>query len=57
MALDEAADKDINAFCLTVDKNGHDYLKTMCQDIGYEVLGDIYALPRRLLYLYRRLTV
>ena len=57
MALDEARDKNISAFCLTVDKNGHDYLKTMCQDIGYEVLDDIHTLPRRLLYLYRRLTM
>ena len=57
MAIDEAKAKEINAFCLTVDKNGHDYLKTMCQDIGYEVLDDIYALPERLLYLYRRLTM
>jgi hypothetical protein len=57
MALDEAQSKDITAFCLTVDKNGHDYLKTMCQDIGYEVLDDIHALPQRLLYLYRRLTM
>ncbi len=57
MALDEALDKDINAFCLTVDKNGHDYLKTMCADMGYEVLDDIYTLPNRLLYLYRRLTI
>ena len=57
MALDEARNKDINAFCLTVDKNGHDYLKTMCQDIGYEVLDDIYTLPERLLFLYRRLTM
>ena len=57
MALDEAKAKEINAFCLTVDKNGHDYLKTMCQDIGYEVLDDIYALPERLLYLYKRLTM
>ncbi len=57
MALDEAGGKDITAFCLTVDKNGHDYLKTMCQDIGYEVLDDIYELPRRLLYLYKRLTM
>ena len=56
MALDEAKSKDITAFCLTVDKNGHDYLQTMCQDMGYEVLDDIYALPRRLVYLYRRLT-
>jgi hypothetical protein len=57
MALDEAGAKDITAFCLTVDKNGHDYLKTMCQDIGYEVLDDINALPQRLLYLYKRLTM
>ena len=57
MALDEAKEKNINAFCLTVDKNGHDYLKTMTQDMGYEVLDDIYMLPERLLYLYRRLTL
>ena len=57
MALDEAKFQDINAFCLTVDKNGHDYLKTMCEDIGYEVLDDITVLPERLLQLYRRLTM
>ena len=57
MALTEAKRKDIDAFCLTVDKNGHDYLKTMCQDIGYEVLDDIFALPKRLLFLYKRLTM
>lgn len=57
MALDEAKKENINAFCLTVDKSGHDYLKTMCEDIGYEVLDDINALPERLLYLYRRLTM
>ena len=57
MALDEARDKGINAFALTVDKNGHDYLKTMCSDMGYEVLDDIYELPSRLLYLYKKLTM
>ena len=57
MALDEARRKDIEAFCLTVDKNGHDYLKTMCQDIGYEVLDDTQVLPQRLLFLYKRLTM
>ena len=31
MAFDEAKAKDITAFALTVDKNGHDYLATMCQ--------------------------
>ena len=57
MALDEAKAKGVTAFCLTVDKNGHDYLATMCQDMGYEILDDVLQLPRRLLYLYRRLTM
>jgi nitric oxide reductase activation protein len=56
MALDEAKNKGINTFCLTVDRNGHDYLKSMMSDMGYEVLDDIYTLPHRLLYLYRKLT-
>jgi hypothetical protein len=29
----------------------------MCGDMGYEVLGDIWALPERLLTLYRKLTI
>ena len=57
MALDEARRRDIKSFCLTVDKAGHDYLKTMCQDISYEVLDDVNALPERLLYLYKSLTM
>ena len=56
-ALDEAQMQGINSFCLTVDKNGHDYLKTMCSDMGYEILDDINDLPERLLVLYRRLTM
>jgi nitric oxide reductase activation protein len=56
MALLEAKRKEITPFCLTVDKAGHDYLKTMCGDMSYEVLGDIWALPHRLPLLYRKLT-
>jgi len=56
-ALDEAKKLGINSFCLTVDKNGHDYLKTMTSDMGYEILDDINDLPERLLVLYRRLTM
>ena len=56
VALTEARQKGITPFCLTVDKEGHDYLRTMCQDMGYEVLADIHALPSRLPLLYRRLT-
>jgi nitric oxide reductase NorD protein len=57
MALIETARKNITPFCLTVDSSGTDYLSTMCQDIGYEVLEDIEALPQRLPTLYRKLSV
>jgi len=53
----EARRKSINPFCITVDRAGHDYLRTMCQDMAYEVVEDITSLPRRLPLLYRRLTV
>ena len=56
MALIEARREGMTPFCLTVDRAGHDYLKQMCQDMGYEVVGDIESLPRRLPSLYRRLT-
>ena len=56
MALLEAKRKEITPFCLTVDKAGHDYLKSMCGDMGYEVLGEIWALPERLPLLYRQLS-
>ena len=39
-----------------MDRAGHDYLKTMCEDIGYEVVTDIESLPSRLPTLYRKLT-
>ena len=57
MALLEARQKDITPFCLTVDRQGHDYMRTMAGDMGYEVLPDVMDLPRRLPALYRRLTV
>jgi len=55
-ALNEAKREGIIPFALTVDRAGHDYLKTMCQDMGYEVVADIETLPSRLPALYRRLT-
>ncbi len=56
MALIEARRKGITPFALTVDKEGHDYLGQMCEDMGYEVVADIESLPSRLPTLYRRLT-
>ena len=56
VALLEAKRKGIVPFCLTVDRYGHDYLKQMCDDIGYAVVADIESLPSRITTLYRRLT-
>ena len=51
----EAKQKRIVPFALTVDREGHDYLKTICAGIGYEVVDDIEALPTRLPAIYREL--
>ncbi|MGA2285639.1 MAG: hypothetical protein ABSG55_05175 [Dehalococcoidia bacterium] len=34
-------------FRLAVDREGHEYPGQMCEDIGYEILGDIDRLPSR----------
>lgn len=57
MALIEARREGIHPFCLTVDKDGNDYLRTMMDDFSYEVLADVSLLPHRLPQLYRRLTM
>ena len=54
-ALNEAKRVGVTPFLITVDKEGHDYLKQMCDDIGYEVVDNIESLPRRLPTLYRHL--
>lgn len=56
MALVESRRHGITPFCLTVDRAGHDYLKAMCGDMGYEVLTEISSLPQRLPELYKNLT-
>jgi nitric oxide reductase activation protein len=56
MALVEARRAGITPFCLTVDKDGNDYLRAMMDDFRYEVLADVTLLPQRLPDLYRRLT-
>lgn len=55
-ALNEARQAGITPFVLTIDPQGNDYLRTMCDGIDYEVLDDINQLPARLLKLYRTLT-
>jgi hypothetical protein len=52
MALLEAKRKGITSLCLTFDRAGHDYLRTICSDMQYEVLADIESLPACLPTLY-----
>jgi nitric oxide reductase activation protein len=56
-ALLEGKRKDIVPFCLTVDRDGSSWLRTMCEDMGYAIVTDIEELPRVLPALYRKLTV
>jgi nitric oxide reductase activation protein len=56
MAFVEARRDGIAPFCLTVDKEGNDYLRAMMDEIAYEVLSDVNLLPHRLPQLYRKLT-
>jgi nitric oxide reductase activation protein len=55
-ALQEAKGKGITPFAITVDKEGHDYLRQMCGDMAYEILDNIELLPSRLPAVYRMLT-
>jgi nitric oxide reductase NorD protein len=55
-ALAEARQQGVQAFCLTVDPSGHDYLREMCPDQQYMVIQDIDQLPDELSKVYRSLT-
>lgn len=55
-ALEEATAKGVQTFCITVDKSGNDYLKSMCPDERYAVLHETSSLPMALQDAYRCLT-
>lgn len=55
-ALQEAAAKGVETFCVTVDRSGHDYLKRMCPDSRYLVIEEIEDLPEQLSKVYEALT-
>lgn len=54
-ALSEARQARIKPFVLTIDPQGNDYLRTMCDGFDYEVLDDVAQLPARLVTLYQGL--
>jgi nitric oxide reductase activation protein len=55
-ALAELADEGTYTYCITVDRNGEDYLHRMCPESQYVVIEDIRSLPEVLLKLYRKVT-
>src|SRR5262245_10504953 len=55
-ALLEAKRRRIRPFCLTIDRNGEDYLRRMCDEISYEVVTKVEELPIRLVAVYPKLT-
>jgi hypothetical protein len=56
MALDEARAAGIRPFLLTVDSQGMDYMRSMCDGVDYELLTNVSQLPSRLAHLYQHLT-
>ncbi|MEW6442923.1 MAG: nitric oxide reductase activation protein NorD [bacterium] len=53
-ALAELEEDGTHTYCITVDRNGEDYLKRMCPESRYMVIEDIWSLPEALLKLYRK---
>lgn len=55
-AIQEAKEKGVRVFCITVDLSGHDYLKRMCQPDQYLVIEETIELPMALQRAYQSLT-
>lgn len=56
-AIEEAERRGITTFCITVDRSGHDYLRSMCAADRYLVIDEVESLPEELNKIYQRLTV
>ena len=55
-ALIEAKASGIHPFCVTIDRQAHDYMPHMYGEVNYIFLDDIRQLPLRLPTIYRNLT-
>ncbi len=56
-ALIEAKRTGIHPFCITIDKEGQDYLPHMYGAVNYTIVDGVERLPYRVSEIYRRLTV
>jgi len=55
-ALVEAKAKGIHPFCITIDKQAHDYIGHMYGEVNYIFVDEVRKLPIRLPEIYRVLT-
>ena len=55
-ALQEAREQGIRSYCITIDRQGADYLKHMMGPASYTVLDDVKKLPLKVADIYRKLT-
>jgi Mg-chelatase subunit ChlD len=56
MALREAKRRGIHPYCITVDREGPEYLRGMYGEVAYLVIDQIETLPVKLPQIYKRLT-
>lgn len=56
VALQESRQQGIHPFCITIDKEGRDYLKTMYGNASYVVIDDVKQLPLKVADIYRNIT-
>jgi nitric oxide reductase NorD protein len=52
----EAKRSGIHPFCITIGKQGQDYLPHMYGAVNYTIVGEVEQLPYKVSEIYRRLT-
>ena len=55
-ALIEAKREGVHPFCITIDKEGQDYLPHMYGPVAYTIVDAVEKLPFKVSEIYRRLT-
>jgi nitric oxide reductase NorD protein len=56
MALGEAGQRGIHSFCITIDREAHEYLPHLYGDVNYTFIDDVKKLPARITDIYTRIT-
>ena len=56
MALLEARRAGVHPFCITIDRQAHEYMAHMYGPARYVILDDVGQLPGKVADIYRRLT-